>query len=142
MKTVRISSTPMRLPFRHNNNLRNERGAAAVEFALIAAVLFVFVFGIIEFGRLFSELEVLTSAAREGARAAAVRGTSEDVEEAVADAAVPYELDAAPNVDKTCDDTTSGQAVTVSWDQNFEFSVGLLPAFNRDIEVRGVFRCE
>jgi len=129
-------------PFRNATHLRNERGAAAVEFALIAAVLFVFVFGIIEFGRLFSELEVLTSAAREGARAAAVRGTSDEVEQAVADAAVPYEVDAAPIPDKTCDDSTSGQAVTVAWDQNFEFSVGLLPAFNRDIEVRGVFRCE
>lgn len=113
-----------------------------MEFALIASVLFLFVFGIIEFGRLFSELEVLNSAAREGARAAAVRGDAVDVETAVEEAAVPYALDNPPVADKTCDDDTSGEPVTVAWDQHFEISVGLLPAFNQDLEIRGVFRCE
>jgi Flp pilus assembly protein TadG len=121
---------------------RNETGAAAVEFALVASILFLFVFGIIEFGRIFSELEVLNSAAREGARAAAVRGDAEDVETAVTDAAVPYALDSTPAADKTCDDSTSGEPVTVAWDQHFEISVGLLPAFDQDLEIRGVFRCE
>lgn len=121
---------------------RSEEGAAAVEFALIASLLFLMVFGIIEFGRIFSEIEVLNSAAREGARAAAVRGTSEDVEAAVVAAADPYDLDETPVADKTCDDTTSGEPVTVAWDQHFEISVGLLPAFNQDIQIKGVFRCE
>src|SRR5688500_5582325 len=126
---------------RHHPN-KNETGAAAVEFALVASILFLFVFGIIEFGRIFSELEVLNSAAREGARAAAVRGDADDVETAVTDAAVPYALDSTPTADKTCDDSTSGEPVTVAWDQHFEISVGLLPTFNQDLEIRGVFRCE
>src|SRR3712207_6930062 len=50
------------------------------------------VFGIIEFGRIFNELEVMNSAAREGARAAAVRGTATDVQNATAAAAAPYTL--------------------------------------------------
>ena len=120
----------------------NESGAAAVEFALVASILFLFVFGIIEFGRIFSELEVMNSAAREGARAAAVRGTSDEVESAVTAAAEPYALDATPTADKTCDDSTSGEPVTVAWDQHFEISVGLLPAFDQDMEIKGVFRCE
>ena len=120
----------------------NESGAAAVEFALVASILFLFVFGIIEFGRIFSELEVMNSAAREGARAAAVRGTSDEVESAVTAAADPYTLDATPTADKTCDDSTSGEPVTVAWDQHFEISVGLLPAFDQDMEIKGVFRCE
>ena len=127
-------------PGRHSH--RNETGAAAVEFALVASILFLFVFGIIEFGRIFSELEVLNSAAREGARAAAVRGDSDDVETAVAAAADPYALDGTPTADKTCDDSTSGEPVTVAWDQHFEISVGLLPAFDQDLEIKGVFRCE
>lgn len=99
-------------------------------------------FGIIEFGRLFSELEVLNSAAREGARAAAVRGTGEEVADAVAAAADPYDLDESPTADKVCDDSTSGQPVTVAWDQNFKFSIGLLPDFDRTLQIKGVFRCE
>ncbi len=121
---------------------RDERGAAAVEFALVASLLFLFLFGIIEFGRIFSELEVLNSAAREGARAAAVRGTTEEVQDAVEAAAEPYALDETPTVDTTCNDTTSGDPVTVAWNQNFEISVGLLPAFDQNLEIKGVFRCE
>ena len=51
---------------------RGERGAATVEFAIIALVLFSLVFGIIEFGILLFDKQVLTNASREGARAGAV----------------------------------------------------------------------
>lgn len=129
-----------RSPSRPHRN--NEQGAAAVEFALIASLLFMVLFGIIEFGRLFSELEVLNSAAREGARAAAVRGTADEVAAAVEAAADPYAIDETATADKVCDDATSGQPVTVAWDQNFVFTLGLLPDFNRTLEIKGVFRCE
>ena len=138
--SMRLRLRPLRS--RRADRFTNERGAAAVEFALIASVLFLFVFGIIEFGRIFSELEVLTSAAREGARAAAVRGTDDDVDEAVLAAATPYGVDGDPTADKLCNDTTSGEPVTVAWDQHFEISVGLLPPLDKDLEIRGVFRCE
>ena len=45
-----------------------ERGAVAVEFALVLPVLLVLVLGIIDFGRLFSAQQTLTYAARSGAR--------------------------------------------------------------------------
>lgn len=48
------------------------RGAAAVEFALVAPVLFLFVFGIIEFGRAFMLKEATAGAARAGVRRAVV----------------------------------------------------------------------
>jgi Flp pilus assembly protein TadG len=127
---------------RSSTRRRSQEGAAAVEFALIASLLFLVLFGIIEFGRLFSELEVLNSAAREGARAAAVRGTSDEVAEAVELAAQPYDLDETPTADKVCSDSTSGEPVTVEWDQNFKFSVGLLPDFDQTMQIKGVFRCE
>jgi Flp pilus assembly protein TadG len=123
-------------------SVKDQTGAAAVEFAIIASVLFVLVFGIFEFGRIFSELEVMNSAAREGARAAAVRGTFTDVETATVNAAGPYELSETPTADKVCDDSTSGEPVTVSWDQQFEISVGLLPELDQTLEIRGTFRCE
>ena len=132
----------MKKPSSSSTRRRSQEGAAAVEFALIASILFMVLFGIIEFGRLFSELEVLNSAAREGARVAAVRGTGEEVANAVADAADPYELDESPTADKVCDDSTSGEPVTVVWDQNFVFTIGLLPDFDQTLEIKGVFRCE
>lgn len=49
---------------------KNRKGAAVVEFALIAPILFLLVFGMIEFGRMIMVQQVLTNAAREGARLA------------------------------------------------------------------------
>jgi Flp pilus assembly protein TadG len=51
---------------------RSERGTAVVEFALVAPLLFLLVFGIIEFGRVLNTYNELTQVAGQGARAAAV----------------------------------------------------------------------
>jgi len=56
----------------HARLIRDERGGAAVEFALVVPVLITFVFGIIQFGFLFSIYNTMVHAAREGARAMAV----------------------------------------------------------------------
>jgi Flp pilus assembly protein TadG len=55
---------------------RSERGAAAVEFALILPVLLVLVLGIVEFGHAFQVQAQLSSAARDGARSAALGNTA------------------------------------------------------------------
>jgi Flp pilus assembly protein TadG len=52
--------------------VRSERGTAVVEFALIAPLLFLLVFGIIEFGRVLNAYNQVTQLAGQGARAAAV----------------------------------------------------------------------
>jgi hypothetical protein len=52
--------------------IRSEKGVSAVEFALIAPLLFVLTFGIVEFGLLLFDQAVITNASREGARAAIV----------------------------------------------------------------------
>ena len=49
-------------------NRTGERGAAMAEFAIIAVVFFMIIFGIIEFGRLLYTHNALTDAARRGAR--------------------------------------------------------------------------
>ena len=53
---------------------RRERGAAAVEFALLLPVLVLLVGGIVDYGRYFFTQLQLTNAAREGARAGIVGG--------------------------------------------------------------------
>ncbi len=55
---------------------RNRRGTAAVEFALVAPVFFLLVFGMIEFGRMVMVQQVLTNASREGARIGVLDGTT------------------------------------------------------------------
>lgn len=49
-----------------------QKGAAAVEFALLLPVLMLITFGIIEFGLLVYNKQILTNASREGARAGVV----------------------------------------------------------------------
>src|SRR5690606_32800631 len=49
---------------------RNRRGASAVEFALVAPIFVLFVFGMVEYGRMVMVQQVLTNASREGARRA------------------------------------------------------------------------
>jgi len=55
---------------------RNRRAAAAVEFAVIAPVFLLLVFGMIEYGRMVMVYQVLTNASREGARAAVLDGAT------------------------------------------------------------------
>ncbi len=55
---------------------RGDAGQAAVEFALVLPLLLVLVIGIIEFGRAWNEHQVLTDAARQGARIAVVADTN------------------------------------------------------------------
>jgi Flp pilus assembly protein TadG len=49
-----------------------ERGAALVEFALVVPLLLVVIAGIVDFGFVFQRYEVITNAAREGARLASL----------------------------------------------------------------------
>lgn len=48
--------------------LREERGASAVEFAIIASLLLMILFGTITFGIVFNRFQGLQAAGREGAR--------------------------------------------------------------------------
>ena len=54
--------------------LKNQKGASAVEFALIVPLLVLVIFGIIEFGLLLYNQQVITNASWEGARAGVVVG--------------------------------------------------------------------
>lgn len=54
---------------------KSEKGVSAIEFALIAPLLFVLTFGIIEFGILLFDKAVVTNASREGARKAVLYNT-------------------------------------------------------------------
>jgi Flp pilus assembly protein TadG len=56
--------------------MANRRGAAAVEFAVVSPIVFVILFVFIEFGRYVLAVHALEEAAREGCRAAVLRGAT------------------------------------------------------------------
>jgi Flp pilus assembly protein TadG len=62
-------------------NLRKTRrlGAAALETALVCIPLFMFIFGVLEYGRMLMAWNVLNNAAREGCRYALVNNTSSTI---------------------------------------------------------------
>jgi Flp pilus assembly protein TadG len=87
---------------------RDPKGAAAVEFALVAPLLMVLVFGVISYGYMLSFRQALSQGAAEGARAAAVSPypSATDREQAALDA-----INDALGVDAygiTCTGTASG----------------------------------
>ena len=62
-------------PAAHTRHAR-EAGSSVVEFAVISPILFLVLFGMVEFGRVFMVEQCLTNAAREGARVAVLRGAT------------------------------------------------------------------
>ena len=58
--------------------MRNEKGAALIEAAITVPVILLISVGIFEFGRAYQTQQVLTNAAREGARMAVITGTTDD----------------------------------------------------------------
>ncbi|MGZ4333115.1 MAG: TadE/TadG family type IV pilus assembly protein [Gaiellaceae bacterium] len=76
--------------------LHNESGQALVEFALVAPILFLILFGIIQFGIAFMHSVALTDAVRAGARKAAVSRTAADPNAAATNAV----LGAATDLDQ------------------------------------------
>jgi len=73
--------------------IRNNRGQALVEIALILPVLLLLISGVIEFGRVFNAYLTLTHSSREGARAGAVGKSDVVIEEIVKTASYPLDPD-------------------------------------------------
>ena len=71
---------------------RGQRGAAAVEFALVVPVLLILVMGIIEFGRAYYVQTTISSAAREGVRTMALQNSVAAAQTATKNAATGVTL--------------------------------------------------
>ncbi|MBI2835977.1 MAG: pilus assembly protein [Acidobacteria bacterium] len=63
--------------------LRSERGTALVEAAVTVPILLLIAVGVFEFGRAFQTWEVLTNAAREGARLSVLPNSTNSAVDAV-----------------------------------------------------------
>ena len=67
------------MPRSRHRRRRNDRGAAAVEFALVVPILLVMVFGIIDFGLAINRYAMVNNAAREGVREASLGATESEI---------------------------------------------------------------
>jgi Flp pilus assembly protein TadG len=135
------------------NRISREEGVAAVEFAIILPVLCLILFGVLEFGRVWSQYQLYQGAAREGARCAAVKATEFsdcEIQAEIDQAASPYDWNepaavnivgggAAPN---GCTEATRGQDVQVSWDQPLEINIPFWSNVTVTSNIQAVFRCE
>jgi Flp pilus assembly protein TadG len=108
-----------------------ERGTALVEAAIITPLILLIMVGIFEVGRAYQTYQVLTNAAREGARAAVVpAGNAETVRQLVrqymTDGAVERAEDADVNVNRNAELVVNGTrfaATQVTVDYPFRFMV-------------------
>jgi Flp pilus assembly protein TadG len=137
------------------SKLGREDGAAAVEFALIVGLLAILVFGLLEYGLAFWQVQNLRASAREGARVASVGGDDTDVRTAMASSSAGSLSGASWTFsqDRVCDQTadTVGQPVTIeinngslpgSVQEAFTVSIPFLPPIQLDPLLSGTFRCE
>ena len=133
-------------------NIRREDGAAAVEFALIVGLLAILVFGLLEYGLAFWQVQNLRAAAREGARVAAVQGNDTEVRTAMQDSAAGSLAGSWTFTrSNTCTDDNGGTEVTItinngslpgSVQEAFSISIPFLPPITLSPTLSGTFRCE
>ncbi len=101
----------------------DDAGAAAVEFALVMPLLFLLVFGIIDFGRAYQAKVELTHASREGVRVWALTQDAVAAGDRTRAAAPSLELasTAAFEVTTTTTTCTFGQATTLTASYQFSY---------------------
>ena len=123
-------------PLNIRRRLMCERGAELIEFAIVTPLLLLLVFGIADFGLMFQRYEVLTNAAREGARVAALPGyVAADVQNrvtqyltgsAVTPVTTTYLTPAPVNVGGAC---ITLRGATVTYDYSFIALGGIIKLF-------------
>jgi Flp pilus assembly protein TadG len=135
------------------DRISREDGVAAVEFAIILPLLCLILFGVLEFGRVWSQYQVFQGAAREGARCAAVKATEFSdcqIQDEIDNAAAPYDTEEPAKVEilgggaapDGCTDATRGEDVQVSWDQPLQVDIPFWKNLTVTSTIAAVFRCE
>jgi Flp pilus assembly protein TadG len=124
--------------------MRDERGATAVEFAFILPLLIVLVLGIAEFGRAFQVSGTLSAAAREGVRVMALQNDPTAARAAVRNATTsldPGLTDAQIAITPaTCPQTGGSTSVRLTITYPMPFLTGFFGT-GVDLTGTGVMRC-
>lgn len=112
--------------FRNKHEGHLDRGAAAVEMALVLPLLLLMLFGLVDFGRAFNYQMQLTQAAREAVRVKALGGTDDDARNRVTAATAAMNPAPATSFPATCPvgNTTANAKVTVSYSFSYITPLG------------------
>jgi Flp pilus assembly protein TadG len=145
----RLRSNIRETTMRHLHHDR-ERGAAAVELAIVLPILVLLVFGIIQWSIYFNRLQGLQAAAREGARVAALpQSTNADVKAKVSAAlngvlpsGTTPTITISPSTSNPCDLQPAGSSVTVTVTTNTNLDIPLWGSQTVTQTGKGVFKCE
>ena len=123
---------------------RRERGTALAEFALVAPLLLILLFGIIEFSIAFNRAQAVEAAAREGARLASLSTTSNgEIVARVDDALAGITMDGPVNVSVSASCFgRQGQQVTVTVTTDHDVNIPLWGDRTIELQSEAVFRCE
>ncbi|ADX73892.1 TadE-like protein [Pseudarthrobacter phenanthrenivorans Sphe3] len=118
----------------------SERGAAAVEFAILLPVLLLLVLGTIEFGRAYNAQITLTNAARDGVRVMAINNDPAGARTAAKNAAVSVST-TIPDSDITLSTTacSTNAQVTLTIKYNLATITGIAGPF--PMTGKGVMLC-
>jgi len=122
--------------------IKNEKGASAVEFALILPILVMLVFGIFQFGIAYNNYITITHAAREGARLAAVDLNNEDLKDIIIERAYPIPLTEEDIFIDTPLGTDIGDPVEVEITYNITVEIPLVGSWNIPLTSKAVMRLE
>jgi len=95
-------------------SIKNNRGQALVEFALVLPVLLLLIIGSMEFGLVINQYMVLAEAAREGARSAALGSSNATVTAVVRAAANHIDISQLTVTISPTDTRVRGNGVTVT----------------------------
>ncbi|MCU1596379.1 MAG: TadE family protein [Glaciihabitans sp.] len=122
-------------------NPTNDRGAAAVEFALILPLLVLLIMGLIEFSLLFNTQISLTNAAREGARVMAIHNDPALAKSATISAAASVQPAVSTgNITVSPSTCTAGSTVTVTISYNATLLTGYF-GITLPLKGKGVMLC-
>ena len=122
--------------------LKKEKGAAAVEFAIILPILVLLVFGIIQFGPAFLYTISFTQAAREVVRLAAVE---EDIDTAEILNNIPvFAGHPVSSLTITIDEPIDaiGEPVTATVSAQYNFTIPLMGSWSKNIVCATTMRQE
>ena len=127
---------------RRHRIIKSEKGASAVEFALILPILIILVFGIVQFGIAFNNYITITHAAREGARIAAVDLNNTDLKNIIIERAFPVQINEDDIVISTPEGTNIGDPVEVEITYNISITIPLVGSGDIPLKNKAIMRLE
>jgi len=127
---------------RRHRIIKSEKGASAVEFALILPILIILVFGIVEFGIAFNNYITITHAAREGVRIAAVDLNNPDLKNIIIERAYPVPITPDDITIITPDGENIGDPVEVEITYNISITIPLVGSWDIPLKNKAIMRLE